>query len=124
MGKHNRKTSTKLQNLNALGPIPERSQGSRDDTSQSDTQSHASVDTQLTLDTVKTDGCPSDEERADDLMFWFSEDDRPPPSKRKRERKGNATSVPITSRPRVLSAQHDAKRTPPGVVTPNAASFF
>ena len=112
------RTTSKLRTKEELNQEAAHSQKNGDDASQSDAHSQTSVDTQHTLDTIETDCCPSDEERADDLMFWFSEDESPAP-KRRRERKGNATSVPITSRPRVLSAQHDANRTPPRIVMPN-----
>ena len=77
------------------------------DTSQSSASSKTSLDTQRSIDTVSTGHDPSDDERAGDLMFWFPDDDSPPP-KRRKEREENPTSIPITSRPRVLSSQHDA----------------
>ena len=47
----------------------------------------------------------SDEDRADDLMFWFSDEEETEPKNPRRDPTGG--SVPITSRPRLLSDQHD-----------------
>ena len=87
----------------------ERTHGQREDTSTSDASSHASADTQRTISTAEADHCPIDEERGDGLMFWFSDDDSPD-IKRRRGRRADTTSVPITSRARVLSTQHDTTR--------------
>ena len=48
----------------------------------------------------------SDDERADDLAFWFSEDEVDIPNKRAAHIRTD-TQLPITDRPRILSRQHD-----------------
>ena len=48
----------------------------------------------------------SDEQRADDLSFWFPDDDEPQ-VKAKRHRKGEVTTTPIANRPRLLITQRD-----------------
>ena len=113
-GRPNRRTSSKKWNIgdNALPVNHTHAHGG--DTSQSDASSRTSVDTQHTISTAEAGDCPSDEEMADGIMFWFPDDDSPA-LKRRQERRGDSTSIPITGRPRVLRSQHDAVKTPLGM---------
>ena len=47
----------------------------------------------------------SDDERPDDPSFWFSDDEIEAPPKK--QSVSNPPALPITSRPRILSSQHD-----------------
>ena len=71
------------------------------DSSQSDTSSCTSRGSNISSCVL------SDVGRADDISFWFSEDETPEVSNRK-ERIATTSAIPITSRPRVLASQHDA----------------
>ena len=70
-----------------------------------DSSSYCSVGPQQSPDTGSKTAYISDGDRADEMTFWFSDDDEEePPAKRKGA--PGQRPVPITSRPRILSAQH------------------
>lgn len=70
-----------------------------------DLRSLLSSDTDISAGSLVDSDANSDEERADDLTFWFA--DEKGPEQKEVRKSGTPGSAPIVNRPRLLSNQHD-----------------